>query len=99
MMTTNSTEEKPPIKRPQHLILENRRKLTVTGVTDIDSFDEKTVVLFTDLGELTIAGQDLHINKLDVESGELTMQGIVDDISYRELQQRPQGSLFSRLFR
>ena len=98
-MATVKTEDGQGIKRPQHLILENRKKLTVTGVTDIDSFDEKSVILFTDIGELVIEGRDLHINKLDVDTGELTMQGTVDSMEYRAQQVRPQGSVLTRLFR
>lgn len=98
-MAMVKTEEAQGNKRPQHLILENREKLTVTGVTDIDSFDEKTVVLFTDIGELTVAGHDLHINKLDVDTGELTMQGTVDSMEYRAQQVKPQGGVLTRLFR
>ena len=58
-------EEKSTIKRPHSIILENRHNMTVAGVSDIDSFDEQTVVLFTDMGELTIKGFNLHINKLN----------------------------------
>ena len=47
-------EEKKMMKIPHNVILEDRRVLTVSGVTDIDSFDEQTVILFTDLGELTM---------------------------------------------
>ncbi len=98
-MAMIKAEEIQENKRPQHLILENREKLTVTGVTDVDSFDEKTVVLFTDIGELTVTGHDLHINRLDVDAGELTMQGTVDGMEYRAQQVKPQGGLLTRLFR
>jgi sporulation protein YabP len=66
-------EDKIP-SLPHNLILEDRRLLTVSGVSDVDSFDEQTVVIFTDKGELTVRGRDLHINKLSVEIGELLME-------------------------
>ena len=58
-------DEKKVVKLPHNLILEDRRALSVSGVADIDSFDEQSVILFTDLGELTVKGFNLHINKLN----------------------------------
>ena len=91
-------EEKKVIKMRHNVIMENRRNLTISGVMDIDSFDEETVVLFTEDGELTIKGANLHINKIDVETGDLQMEGEVDLLSYSDNQSQ-KGSLFSRLFR
>ena len=70
-------DEKKVVKLPHNLILEDRRALSVSGVADIDSFDEQSVILFTDLGELTVKGFNLHINKLNVDTGELTLEGEV----------------------
>ena len=55
-------------------ILEDRRKLMLTGVTDVESFDEKQVGLYTQLGELTIRGKDLHVSEMSLESGELSVE-------------------------
>ena len=49
-------------------ILEDRQRLMLTGVTDVDSFDEKLVELFTQLGELTIRGKNLHVNEMSLAS-------------------------------
>ena len=73
-----------PVKLPHNLILEDRRLLTITGVADIDSFDEQTVVLFTDVGELTVKGANLHINKLSVETGEVSIEGEVGLLAYAD---------------
>ncbi len=91
-------EEKKPIKMPQNVIMEDRRALTITGVNDIDSFDEQSVVVFTELGELTVRGFDLHMNKIDVETGELSMEGDIQSLSYSE-GPNPKGGFFSKLFR
>ena len=56
-------------------ILENRQRLQLSGVTDVDSFDEDEIRLFTQLGELTIKGKDLHINEISVESGDVSVEG------------------------
>lgn len=91
-------EEKKILKRQHNIIMENRRSLTISGVMDIDSFDEQTVIVFTEEGELTITGINLHINKIDVESGELLMVGEVDSLTYSDNQPQ-KGGLLSRLFR
>ena len=72
----NNNEEKRSTGA-HNLILEERGSLTVTGVSDIDSFDEETVVVYTDLGELTVRGSGLHINKIDVDAGELELERYV----------------------
>lgn len=85
---------------PQHnIILENRRKLTISGVTEIDSFDEQNVILFCETGELAIRGEGLHINRIDVDSGELSLEGErIDSFCYAD--NRPNnGGFFSKLFR
>ena len=66
-------EERKINSMPHNIVLEDRKMLTISGVADVDSFDEETVIVFTDLGELTIRGTNLHINRLSVEVGELTV--------------------------
>ena len=91
-------EEKKTTAMPHNLVLEDRRLLTVSGVSDVDSFDEETVVVFTDMGELTIRGADLHINRLSVEIGELTVEGKISALIYSQ-DSAPKGGFFSRVFR
>ena len=67
-------------------------------ILDIDSFDEETVVVYTDLGELTVRGSGLHINKIDVDAGELELEGEIDSLSYSD-QPVPRGGFFARMFR
>ena len=91
-------DEKSMPSMPHNLVLEDRRLLTVSGVSDVDSFDEETVVVFTDLGELTVRGKDLHINRLSVEVGELTVEGSSSALIYSE-ETAKSGGFFSRVFR
>jgi len=85
---------------PHNIIMEDRRLLTVSGVADVDSFDENTVVIFTDLGELTVRGSDLHINRLSVEIGELLLEGRIDSLAYQNPQPKGGGGgLFGKVFR
>ena len=88
-------EEKKAPAMPHNLILEDRRTLTVS---DVDSFDEQTVVVFTDMGELTVRGTDLHINRLSVEVGELLMEGHISSLTYTDEPQKG-GGFFSKVFR
>lgn len=75
------TEEKSKGKS-QNIIIESRKSLTVSGVTDIDRFDENIIVLFTELGELTVKGRDLHVNRISVESGDLIVEGEIGAVIY-----------------
>lgn len=91
-------DEKKISAVPHNLVLEDRRLLTVSGVSDVDSFDEETVVVFTDLGELTVRGSNLHINRLSVEVGELTVEGNIAALIYSEDAPKS-GGFFSKVFR
>ena len=83
---------------PHSLILEDRKKLVVSGVEDVDSFDEQNVVAYTAVGELLIKGEGLHINKLSLETGELTLDGEIASLTYSE-NRSGNGSFFSKQFR
>lgn len=80
-----------------HINLENRSKLSVSGVEDVESFDECTIALSIEDGGLIIRGNNLHIEKLNLDGGELLVEGMVDSITYEEQTLR-QGGLFGRLF-
>ena len=82
-----------------NLIMEDREKLTLTGVTDVDCFDERVINLFTSLGELTIKGRNLHINDVSVESGDMTVSGDIWLLQYGEKDRRGPLSLLGKLFR
>ena len=83
---------------PNNIILKDRSELSVSGVTDMDSFDENTVIAYTDLGELTISGNDIHIEKLNIDTGELIITGKISSLTY--LDQTPRStSFFSKVFR
>lgn len=89
-------EQKAP-NTPHTLVLENRKALTATGVSNVDSFDEQAVVAYTDLGELVIRGSGLHIDRLNMETGELTLSGEIVSMTYSD--NRPAGGFFSRLLK
>lgn len=80
---------------PHGLRLEGREKLSITGVQDVSGFDESTVLLETGLGELCIRGEELHIERIDLNTGALELQGRIRELSYDE---PARGGLLSRLF-
>ena len=84
-----------------NIILENRGRLNVSGVEDVDSFDEGAVIIFTNMGVLTVRGEDLHINKFSVESGELFVEGNIYALTYSDDTKKKSGSggFFSKMFR
>lgn len=94
----NLMEDKKIIKRPNNLILENRRTLLISGVTDVGSFDEQTVVVYTDLGELTVRGNGLHVDRLNTEIGEVAISGKIHGLLYTDERQKSSGFL-GKLFR
>ena len=86
------------VTRPEHhLVLEQRERLVISGVEEVARFDEETIVLTTTMGELEIQGEDLHIEKLSLEGGELHVDGRIDSIAYEEPMHN-RGSLLRRLF-
>ncbi len=91
-------EERKTGVMPHNIVLEDRKLLTVSGVSDVDSFDEETVVIFTDMGELTVRGANLHINRLSVEVGELTVEGDISALIYSDNEPKS-GGFFSKVFR
>lgn len=68
--------------KPHSLILENRSKLSLTGVTDVPGFNEEAVSLTTTMGELMIRGEKLHISKLSLETGEVDIDGKISALQY-----------------
>lgn len=79
------------------LELVGRERLVVSGVEDVERFDETGVVMSTAAGTLVVTGEDLHIGKLSLDGGELHVDGRVDSISYED-DGAGRGGFFSRLF-
>lgn len=78
------------------LVLEGREKLTVSGVEDVERFDEESIVMSTCAGMLIVSGAQLHIGKLSLDGGELQVDGHIEGISYEE-PPAPRSGLFRRL--
>ncbi len=77
------------------LILEDRERLTVSGVEEVESFDENLIVMDTAQGVLVVRGEELHIEKLSLDGGDLKVEGMVESLTYEA--ERRKGGFLSRL--
>ncbi len=68
----------------QNLVLENREKLSISGVLDVLSFDDQVVIVETELGLLTVKGDNLRINKLSIDTSEVIVEGEIYNLAYSE---------------
>lgn len=84
------------VQMPHKLTLNQRSELTMTGVTDVVSFDEGTVVLHTDLGTLVIQGNALQLKTLSADGGQIAVEGHICSLLYEEPRQK--GGWLGRLF-
>ena len=84
----------------QNLLLENRNKLSISGVLDVISFDYQIVIVETDLGLLTVKGDNLRINKLSLDTSEVIIEGEILSLSYSQKDLEKKGeSLLSKIFK
>ena len=90
-------EEKAKLPAKIHtLTLDDRAKLSVTGVNDVESFDETVIVMNTSQGDLIVRGSGLHIGRIALDTGELRVEGLISELSYEERAQG--GSFWQRIF-
>ena len=83
-------------KHPHELHLDGRTHLRITGVGEVESFDEETVALHTAQGVLVVRGEGLKLKTLSIDGGQVAVDGRVDALSYEEAQKG--GGFFRRLF-
>jgi len=77
-------EEKKRSASRHAINLIRRESLTATGVLDVVSFDEETIIAETELGMLIIRGINLHVNRLNLENGELAIDGEISSVTYED---------------
>ena len=84
----------------QNLILENRGKLSISGVNDVLSFDDQVVMIDTELGLLTVKGENIRINKLSLDTSEVIVEGEISSLTYSQNKQdKNSGTLLSKIFK
>jgi len=94
-------DKKTQRPKTHNLFIENRKKLSVTGVVNVESFNEENIVLETDLGILFIRGQNLHIGKLNVDSSDMFLEGEIQSCEYLDVEasRNRDGGFWSKLFK
>ena len=84
----------------QNLVLENRGKLSVSGVNDVLSFDDQVVMVDTELGLLTVKGENIRINKLSLDTAEVIIEGEISSLAYSQnKQEKNAGTILSKIFK
>lgn len=86
----------------QNIILENRERLNITGILDVFSFDDQIIIIETELGLLTIKGENLKINKLSLDSSDFIVEGRISSLTYSDSEKvgnKKGNSLLSKIFK
>lgn len=84
------------LEAPHQLHLDGRARLSMTGVVEVESFDENTIVLITTRGTLIVRGEKLHLQLLRLDGGEVLVDGSIDSLVYEDA--TPAGGFLARLF-
>lgn len=93
--------EEKQIRSTHKLLLNSRNFGTISGVTDVLSFDINEILLETEQGMLMVKGNDLHVNRLTLDKGEVDIQGTIDSLTYSDATsyQKSTASFFGKLFK
>lgn len=93
--------EEQKVAKSHKILLSNRKSGNFTGVVDVLSFDVGEILLETEQGMLMIKGNDLHVNRLTLEKGEVDIAGRIDSLTYSEVNsyQKSAESFLGRLFK
>ena len=86
------------VRLPHSLIINDRKSIVVTGVTDVDNFDDETITLFSSCGEITIKGEELQVSVLNTDSGDVQASGKIISVTYSDKKEKNQG-FFAKVFR
>ncbi len=82
-----------------NIILENRARLSISGVTDVEGFDENAVSLYTSMGDLVVRGKDLKVEAVSLETGEMLISGQVKSLAWGDKDRTKKPSLWQKLIR
>ena len=95
------TEPRRIAGREHKVIIEGRRRTAISAVEDVDSFNENEIIFLTSMGMMTVLGEDLHIAKLNLEEGQLVIEGSIQSLDYadHEEERMKHKGVFSRVFK
>ncbi|MBD3922778.1 sporulation protein YabP [Paenibacillus cellulosilyticus] len=87
-------------QKRQEMKMQNRKLLELSGVRNVESFDSEEFLLETELGFLTVRGQNLHMKHLSLEQGQVAIEGLIHSLAYLDgSPQTKSKSLFGKLFK
>lgn len=86
------------LQTPHRVVMEDRGSLSVSGVVEVERFDEGEILMSTSQGTLSVRGEELHIEKLSLDGGELKVEGRIDSLFYEDDGDTHRGGFLSRLF-
>lgn len=95
-------EDNRKINSFQNIILENREKLNITGILDVFSFDDQIIIIETELGLLSIKGENLKINKLSLDTSDFAVDGKITSLTYSEtnnITTKKSNGILSKIFK
>lgn len=82
-----------------NVIIENRAKMSLSGVTDVENFDENEISLYTSLGDMVIRGKNLHVESVSIESGEMSITGEVKSLVWGDKDRTKKPTLWQKMTR
>lgn len=85
--------------RNQNILVEDRNRASITGVEQVESFNDNTIVLKTIKGGMVIKGEGLNVDKLNLDNGNVKISGIINGINYVEKGSNEKGSLIGKIFK
>lgn len=87
-------------RKKHNITMEDRRKIILTGVLDVLSFDDQVVILETELGLLTVKGENIRINKLSIDTSEVIVEGEISSLNYSDREnEKTKGNFMSKIFK
>ncbi|HHV39324.1 MAG TPA: sporulation protein YabP [Tepidimicrobium sp.] len=92
------TEGKMTFKN-QNVLMEDRNRVTITGVENVDSFNENIIILKTIKGRMTIEGQELNVGNLNLDNGSVKISGVINGIVYSDKDSSQRGRIIEKIFR
>ena len=96
----NNINQETKSRKAHNVVLVNKKQMTVSGVARVENFNESTIVLVTEFGQMTIEGTNLHISRLSLETGDMNIDGDIIGLFYSgDGFDRKNSNLFSKIFK
>ncbi len=83
----------------QNVIIENRARMSLSGVTDVENFDENEISLYTSMGDMVIRGKNLHVESVSIESGEMSISGEIKSLVWGDKDRTKKPTLWQKMTR